>query len=89
MHGRMQGHERSSDPERAYIMVMGCSLLVAAQAFRGTPQAGQVVYEKNRLRCQGEKLDGAGTEGQYLIVQPPGYHLARENWLGSLDHDLA
>ena len=33
-------------------------------------QAGHVVYEKNRLRCHGEKLDGAGPEGQYLIIQP-------------------
>jgi hypothetical protein len=70
-------------------MVMGCRSLVAAQAFRGTPQAGQVVYEKNRLRCHGEKLDGAGPEGQYLIVQPPGYHFARESRLGALEHDFA
>jgi hypothetical protein len=50
------------------VMVLGCNSLVAAQAFRGTPQAGQVVYEKNLCHC--EKLDGAGPEGQYLIIQP-------------------
>ena len=66
------------------MQLIGCRTGVSRD-----PPRGQVVYEKNRLRCYGEKLDGAGPEGQYLIVQPPGYHLARENWLGSLDHDLA
>ena len=28
------------------LLVMGCSSWVAAQAVRGNPQAGQVVYEK-------------------------------------------
>jgi mono/diheme cytochrome c family protein len=52
------------------LLVMGCSSWVAAQAVRGNPQAGQVVYEKNCLRCHGERLDGAGPEGQDLIVRP-------------------
>ena len=52
------------------LLVMGCSSWVAAQAVRGNPQAGQVVYDKNCLRCHGEKLDGAGPDGQYLIVRP-------------------
>lgn len=54
----------------ALVLVMGCSSWVAAQAGRGNPQAGQTVYENNCLRCHGEKLDGAGPEGQYLIVRP-------------------
>ena len=52
------------------LLVMGCSSWVAAQAVRGNPQAGQVVYDKNCLRCHGEKLDGDGPDGQYLIVRP-------------------
>jgi mono/diheme cytochrome c family protein len=54
----------------ALLLVMGCSSWVAAQAARGNAQAGQVVYEKNCLRCHGEKLDGNGPDGQYLIVRP-------------------
>jgi mono/diheme cytochrome c family protein len=54
----------------ALVLVTGCSSWVAAQAVRGNPQAGQVVYEKNCLRCHGEKLDGNGPEGPYLIVRP-------------------
>jgi cytochrome c oxidase cbb3-type subunit 3 len=52
------------------LLVVGCSSWVAAQAVRGNTQAGQVVYEKNCLRCHGEKLDGAEPDGQYLIVRP-------------------
>lgn len=52
------------------FLVMGCSSWVAAQTVRGNSLAGQVVYEKNCLRCHGEKLDGNGSEGQYLIVRP-------------------
>lgn len=51
------------------FLVMGCSSWVAAQAVRGTPRAGQGVYEKNCLSCHGERLDGNGSEGQYLIVR--------------------
>ena len=54
----------------ALVLVMGCSSWVAAQAGRGNPQAGQMIYENNCLRCHGEKLDGAGPEGRYLIVRP-------------------
>lgn len=54
----------------ALVLVMGCSSWVAAQAGRGNPQAGQMVYENNCLRCHGEKLDGNGPEAPYLIVRP-------------------
>jgi mono/diheme cytochrome c family protein len=54
----------------ALILAIGCSSWVAAQTVRGNPQAGQVVYEKNCLRCHGEKLDGNGPDGQYLIMRP-------------------
>jgi cytochrome c oxidase cbb3-type subunit 3 len=54
----------------ALLLVIGCSSWVAAQAVRGNPQTGQVVYEKNCLRCHGEKLDGNGPDGRDLIVQP-------------------
>ena len=52
------------------FLVMGCSSWVAAQALRRNSQAGHTMYEKNCLRCHGEKSDGAGPEGQYLIVRP-------------------
>ena len=65
----MQGYERSSILS-VLLLTMGCSSWVAAQPVRGNPQAGQAVYEKNCLHCHGEKLDGAGPEGQYVIVRP-------------------
>jgi mono/diheme cytochrome c family protein len=52
------------------VLAMGCSSWVAAQAVRGNPQAGQVVYEKNCLRCHGSTLDGKGPDSQDLIVRP-------------------
>jgi mono/diheme cytochrome c family protein len=42
----------------------------AGQTNRGNPRNGQAIYEKHCLRCHGEKLDGAGPEGQYLVVRP-------------------
>lgn len=54
----------------ALVLVMGCSSWVAAQAMRGNPQTGQAVYEKHCLGCHGEKLDGTGPDGRYLIVRP-------------------
>ena len=54
----------------AILLVILCSSWAAAQTLRGNPQAGQLVYEKNCLRCHGEKLDGNGPDGQYLIVRP-------------------
>jgi cytochrome c oxidase cbb3-type subunit 3 len=52
------------------LLVMGCSSWVAAQSVRGNPQAGQMVYEKNCLRCHGAQLDGKGPDSQDLIVRP-------------------
>ena len=39
----------------------------------GNPRDGQAIYEKTCLRCHGEKLDGNGPEGQYLIVRPANF----------------
>lgn len=41
-----------------------------AQAARGNPQAGKAIYEKQCLRCHGDKLDGKGQEWKDLIVPP-------------------
>ena len=52
------------------LLVMGCASWVTAQTVRGNPQAGQVVYEKNCVRCHGAQLDGKGPDSQDLIVRP-------------------
>jgi cytochrome c oxidase cbb3-type subunit 3 len=54
----------------ALLLVMGCSSWVAGQTARGNPKEGQAVYEKNCLRCHGNKLDGKGPDSQDLIVRP-------------------
>jgi cytochrome c oxidase cbb3-type subunit 3 len=51
------------------LVILGSSLAVG-QTHRGNPRDGQAIYEKQCLRCHGEKLDGAGPDGQYLIVRP-------------------
>lgn len=51
------------------LVILGSSLAVG-QTNRGNPREGQAIYEKQCLRCHGEKLDGAGPDGQYLIVRP-------------------
>lgn len=43
---------------------------VSAQVLRGNPKEGQAVYEKNCLRCHGNKLDGNGPDSRDLIVRP-------------------
>lgn len=43
---------------------------VSAQVLRGNPKEGQAVYEKNCLRCHGDKLDGNGPESRDLIIRP-------------------
>jgi cytochrome c oxidase cbb3-type subunit 3 len=54
------------------------------QTTRGNPKEGQAVYEKNCLRCHGERLDGNGPEAQYLILQPANFQsqglLAKADW---------
>ncbi len=54
----------------AVSLVMLCSSWVAGQVSRGNPREGEAVYKQNCLRCHGDKLDGNGPEGQYLIVRP-------------------
>lgn len=51
------------------LVILGSSL-AAGQTNRGNPREGQGIYEKQCLRCHGDKLDGAGPDGQYLIVRP-------------------
>lgn len=51
------------------LVVLGSSW-AAGQTARGNPREGQAVYEKNCLRCHGNKLDGNGPDSQDLIVQP-------------------
>jgi cytochrome c oxidase cbb3-type subunit 3 len=52
-----------------FLVVLGGSL-AAGQTVRGNPKEGQVVYEKNCLRCHGNMLDGKGPDSQDLIVRP-------------------
>jgi cytochrome c oxidase cbb3-type subunit 3 len=54
-------------------LVILASSWAAGQTNRGNPKEGQAIYEKQCLRCHGEKLDGAGPEGQYLIVRPTNF----------------
>jgi len=51
------------------LVVLGSSW-AAGQTARGNPREGQAVYEKNCLRCHGNKLDGNGPDSQDLIVRP-------------------
>lgn len=52
------------------VLVFVATSWVSAQVVRGNPKEGQAVYEKNCLRCHGEKLDGNGPESRDLIVRP-------------------
>lgn len=52
------------------VLVFVAASWVSAQVVRGNPKEGQAVYEKNCLRCHGEKLDGNGPESRDLIVRP-------------------
>ncbi|MEQ1654420.1 MAG: c-type cytochrome, partial [Nitrospira sp.] len=51
------------------IIILGSSW-AAGQNAPGNPDAGQAVYEKQCLRCHGNKLDGKGPDSRDLIVQP-------------------
>jgi len=52
-----------------FLVVLGSSW-AAGQTARENPKEGQAVYEKNCLRCHGNKLDGNGPDSQDLIVRP-------------------
>jgi len=54
------------------LVILGSSW-AAGQTNRGNPRDGQAIYEKNCLRCHGDKLDGNGPDGQYLIVKPANF----------------
>ncbi len=51
-------------------LVILCSTWAVGQVQRGNPREGQAIYQTNCLRCHGEKLDGKGPDGLYLIVRP-------------------
>ena len=54
----------------AICLVIAGSSWAAGQGNRGNPRDGQAIYEAQCLRCHGNKLDGNGPEGKYLIVRP-------------------
>jgi len=56
----------------AWLVILTSSW-ATGQTNRGNPREGQAIYEKQCLRCHGEKLDGAGPDGQYLIVRPANF----------------
>lgn len=51
------------------VVALGSSW-ASGQTARGNPEAGQAIYEKQCLRCHGNKLDGKGPDSQDLIVRP-------------------
>ena len=57
----------------AIFLVFVTSSWVSAQGARGNPKDGQVIYQQHCLRCHGEKLDGNGPDGEYLIVRPANF----------------
>lgn len=52
------------------ILAFAATSWVSAQVLRGNPKEGQAVYEKNCLRCHGDKMDGHGPESRDLIIRP-------------------
>jgi mono/diheme cytochrome c family protein len=52
-----------------FLVLLGSSWAIG-QTARVNPKEGQSVYEKNCLRCHGNKLDGNGPDSQDLIVRP-------------------
>jgi len=57
----------------AIFLVFVTSSWVSAQGARGNPKDGQVLYKQHCLRCHGEKLDGNGPDGEYLIIRPANF----------------
>ena len=57
----------------AILLIFVTSSWVSAQGARGNPKDGQVLYQQHCLRCHGEKLDGNGPDGEYLIVRPANF----------------
>ncbi|HXH85273.1 MAG TPA: cytochrome c [Nitrospira sp.] len=57
----------------AIFLVFVTSSWVFAQGARGNPKDGQVLYQQHCLRCHGEKLDGNGPDGEYLIIRPANF----------------
>lgn len=55
------------------LSIVLLSSWVAAQSMAGNPKNGEVIYQKNCLRCHGQALDGNGPEGRYLIVPPANF----------------
>lgn len=55
------------------FLVFVTSSWVSAQGARGNPKDGQVLYKQHCLRCHGEKLDGNGPDGEYLIIRPANF----------------
>lgn len=52
-----------------FMLISALTSMVLAQVIRGDAKAGQGVYEQQRLRCHGAKLDGNGPDSQDLIVR--------------------
>jgi mono/diheme cytochrome c family protein len=57
----------------AIFLVFVTNSWVSAQGARGNPKNGQVLYQQHCLRCHGEKLDGNGPDGEYLITRPANF----------------
>jgi mono/diheme cytochrome c family protein len=57
----------------AIFLVFVTSSWVSAQGARGNPKDGQVIYQQHCLRCHGDKLDGNGPDGEYLIIRPANF----------------
>jgi mono/diheme cytochrome c family protein len=68
----------------AVCVIVLASSWAVGQTTRENLKEGQAVYGQYCLRCHGDKLDGNGTDAQYLIVQPATFLsqglLAKADW---------